>query len=68
MTSAEERHARLYLRVAQDSNGDPATLRRWLLSIRRAWQFAKDDDELTLEFVAAMQDFFRLQGMGREYV
>jgi tetratricopeptide (TPR) repeat protein len=68
MTPAETRFVELYLSLARQAEQDPHTLQRWIGCIERAWKLAQQSDRLVLEFIWAMEEFFRLQGLSHLYL
>jgi tetratricopeptide (TPR) repeat protein len=68
MNSSESRSARAILDVARGVRRDHDTLRHWIGPIERAWASARKDPRLAIEFVWVLDDFFRLEGLSRQYL
>lgn len=68
MSSAESRSAHAVLEVVRRMRRDHDTLRHWIGPIERAWASARNNPRLAIEFVWALDDFFRLEGLSRQYV
>lgn len=68
MSSAQERHAQYYLNhVTADSEDWPWIDREWV-QITRAWNNVCTSRQLVLDYVGAMSDFMKAQGLWRELI
>ncbi len=68
MSQAQRRHAFYYLALVQRDPEDWSTISRELPQIQRAWQAIAHDDELVLEFVWAMDQFYLVQNRWKESI